>query len=66
MKYQIGYKFQKSTGVRRDVCTIIDYLTTKNIKGDVVSNEYIISYRFLDNVVTETCPVATITRGIKL
>jgi hypothetical protein len=66
MKYQLGYKFKKATGVRRDICIIVDYLTTTNIKGEIVKHEYIISFEFLDELFFDSCPIATIDRGSKV
>ena len=66
MKYPIGTKYITSTKQRGiDIHTVVDFLTTTNIKNDVVSEKYVTSHLFCGQVVLnhDVCAV-TIARGI--
>ena len=64
MKYPIGTKF--STGGKHPrLCVVSDYLTTRNLSGNVVKTEYTATHEFCGQIVAESglCET-TIARGI--
>lgn len=52
MKYPIGFKFF-NRGKRKDLCTITDFLTTKNIHGEIIKTRYVATHDFLGQTVTD-------------
>ncbi len=52
MKYPIGTKFF-SRNKRKDIYTVIDYLTTTNLKGEVVKVRYIANTDFMGQKLTD-------------
>lgn len=50
MKYKIGTKY-RTRGKRKDVCTIVDMLTTYNLAGEVVNSRYVSIHEFLGQTV---------------
>lgn len=65
MKYPIGTVY-KQTGKRGDVCTVIDFLTTRNLAGEVVSERYVSTHLFMGQLMTNNdVPAASIARGLQ-
>ena len=50
--FPIGYKYV-ANNKRKDVCTVVDYLTTTNKNGDIVGFRYVATHVFLGQVVTD-------------
>ena len=63
-KYNIGTQYI-SQGKRKDVCTVIDILTTYNRNNEIVNIKYISMHDFLEQTVYNyDVPESTIARGI--
>lgn len=63
-RYAIGTQYIPK-GKRKDVCTVIDQLTTRNSRGDVVELRYVSTHEFLGQIVTSRdVAEATIARGL--
>lgn len=58
-RFPIGTQYVRKHGPRRDVCTVIDHLTTTNSKGEVVSVRYVTAFAFLGQQVTDSEVVDT-------
>ena len=66
MKHPIGTKYATKTKQRGiDIHTVIDFLITTNIKGEVVFERYVTTHVFCGQLVKnfDVCAV-TIARGI--
>ena len=62
-KFQIGTKYM--TGGKTRVCTVIDHLTTKNSRGEVVRERYVSTHDFCGQTMTDWGVVeTTIARGL--
>lgn len=64
MKYPLGFIFTTKRG-KQDTreCVVTDFLTTTNVKGEVVKTEYVISYKFLGQPMKENVVQTTIDRA---
>jgi hypothetical protein len=62
--YPIGTVFM-TRGKHPRTCTVVDQLTTKNSKGEVVSERYVAAHEFCGQKVHDNDVVAvTIARGL--
>jgi len=52
MKYPVGTKFM-SGGKHPRLCTVTDFLTTTNLKGEVVSTRYVATHRFMGQTIVD-------------
>lgn len=60
MKYPIGTKFiSRSNKKHKRVQTIVDYLTTTNLKGEVVRERYVATHDFMGQKVTDNDIIPT-------
>ena len=59
-QHKIGVKFIRKHSKRKDIETIIDILTTRNIKNEVIKIEYIASHDFLGQTITAKTMQSTI------
>ena len=63
-RYDISTQYI-SQGKRKDVCTVIDILTTYNSNNEIVNIKYISAHDFLGQTVYDyDVPESTIARGI--
>lgn len=62
-RFKIGQKYT-TRGKRKDICTVIDILTTTNSAGEVLKIRYVATHNFMGQVVTDSdvCD-ATIAMG---
>lgn len=51
-KYPIGTKYI-SRNKRKDICTVTDFLTTTNSKGEIVKTRYVATHVFMGQTVTD-------------
>lgn len=51
-KYPIGTKYI-SRGKRKDICTVVDFLTTTNSKGEIIKIRYVATHDFMGQTVTD-------------
>lgn len=58
----IGKVFLDRRGKRNDVITIVDKLTTRNSKGDIVRECYVGAHEFMGCIIKKEYPLATIAR----
>lgn len=58
MKYPVGTKF-KTRGKAPRTCTVVDYLTTTNLAGEVVKVRYVATHEFMGQTITDRDVVAT-------
>lgn len=65
MKYPLGFLFTLKRG-KQDIreCVVTDFLTTTNVKGEIVKTEYVISYKFLGQLMKENMVQTTIDRAV--
>lgn len=63
-RFEVGTQYVRSHGKRRDVCTIADFLTTKNLAGEVVQTRYVTTHQFCGQTIIDTdVPETEIARG---
>lgn len=63
-RFEIGTRFIRYNGTRKDVETIVDILTTRNHVGGIVKVRYVAVHEFLNNeVIDSEIPEATIARS---
>ena len=62
-RFPIGTQYY-ARGKRRDLCTVVDQLTTTNRNGDIVNMEYICEHLFLGQVIRHVEIDTTIARGL--
>lgn len=63
MKYPIGYRY---TNRQKRICTVVDFLTTKNREGVIVKERYVTTHNFMGQVVHDyDVPVSSIDMGMK-
>ena len=62
-RYSIGQQYT-AKNKRKDVCTVIDILSTYNAAGDLVSVKYLCSHMFLGQVVKHEEVQATIDMAL--
>lgn len=63
MRFLIGTKW-KQAGKNGNVCEVVNFLTTRNIAGSVVREEYLSAHDFCGQRVTHEDCETTIARGI--
>ena len=60
-QHKIGLQFiRRNSGLRKDVETIVDILTTYNSKNEVVGIVYVAEHDFLGQMIKTKTPGATI------
>jgi len=59
-QHKIGVKFIRKHSKREDIETIIDILTTRNIKNEIVEILYVAEHDFLGQMIKTKTPGATI------
>lgn len=66
--YPVGTQFIKLVPAKPKaiecLCTVLDYLVTTNMAGDIVATEYLVGHDFLGKTITEKVYSVTIARGI--
>ena len=63
-KFPVGTQYIKR-GKRKDLCTVVDFLVTTNLAGEVVQTRYVTTHEFCGQTVTERDVVAmTIALGL--
>ena len=62
MKFQVGTKWL-SGGKVPHLCTVIDFLVTRNLSGEVVREDYLSQHDLIGPVLHTDCAV-TIARGV--
>jgi len=64
-KFPIGTKFKQRIKKRTDICTVVDYVVSYNMAGEIVNRRYIASHDFMgQSVVDHDVPEASIARNI--
>jgi hypothetical protein len=64
MKYPLGTQFIPR-GRNKSIYTIIDFLTTRNINGEIIKQIYLCEHDFLGQKVKSEEVEATIARGLQ-
>lgn len=68
-RFPVGTKFIPLTGKshRKDIHTVVDFLVTRNLAGEVVQSRYVTTHEFMGQAITN-CDIveATIARGEKV
>jgi hypothetical protein len=63
-RYPVGTLF-KPLGKNQSVCTVCDFLTTRNLAGEIVAEVYVSTHLFLGQEVKNySVAAATIARGL--
>ncbi len=62
MEITKGLKFIRNT-TRRDVETVTDIYTTKNLNGDIIKTTYLAEHDFLGQKVKSEVPASVINRS---
>ena len=62
-QHKIGLRFINRNSKRKDISTIIDILTTRNSKNEVIEIVYLTEHDFLGQMITTRTPGATIARS---
>lgn len=61
-KIEVGDKFQPPQNKRKDVYTVIDILTTRNLKDEIVDCKILAEHTFMGQKVQKVFPRATVKR----
>ena len=56
MKYPVGFKYTDRNGRK---CEIVDYHVTRNLKGDIVKERYVVSRSLLGKTIIDPDVVQT-------
>lgn len=59
MDIKIGTRFIRRNSKRKDIETVVDILTTTNLKGEIVSVRYVATHEFMGQIVTDSDIVKT-------
>lgn len=63
--YPVGTQFVPNGNKRKDICTVTDFLVTRNLAGEIVRERYVATHIFMGQTVTDHDVVATtIARGL--
>ena len=63
-QYPVGTQFTPRKKGRSDLETVIDFHTTTNLAGDIVSTCYVIEHEFMGQKIRSTCNKTTIPRAL--
>ena len=62
-RFPVGTEF-KTRGKHPPLCTVVDYLETRNLAGKLVRREYVEEHEFCGQTVRSTVPEATVAMGL--
>lgn len=64
-KFPVGTEF-KTRGKGARVCKVVDYLVTRNLKGEIVRTEYVEEHQFLGQTIRSNVCETTVAIGVKV
>ena len=62
-QFEIGTKFS-SGGKHPRICTVVDFYVTKNLNGEIVSEQYVATHEFLGQTIKHIVPTSSIARRL--